>query len=66
MRASRLDMVTLTTVISKVPLYEVIHPDGAGVDGEIAEVTPAGAGAGEAKAEAAKASRASENCMVLE
>lgn len=33
---------TLTTVISKLPLYEGMQPEGAGEEGGIADVTPCG------------------------
>ena len=51
-------MVILETTIPKLPLVAAVQQDGAGADGEINAVTPAGAGKGEALTAAARAARA--------
>jgi hypothetical protein len=55
-RSRLADLVTLTTVISKVPVYDGEQPAGAGADGGIIAVTPCGIGF--AMAAAASASKA--------
>lgn len=57
-------VVMLDTTIPKLPVVAAVQHDGAGADGEMSDVTPWGAGKGEAVTAAARATRANAYCIL--